>query len=184
MISVTVSYAGHVGTEFQEVPKRAARVVHASFATEEAVYGVILVAGMVVVAGSSGGSSWGVFTTVVGTVVVFWAAHVYAGTVAHHGLEHDRLTSLSEAFQISLRRSFGLLSSAVIPSLVLLLGATEAVDDGTAIWLALWTCVLVLAVLGYIAFTRRGAAWPWRIVGALGTAAFGFAMILLKAVIH
>ena len=109
---------------------------------------------------------------------------MYAGTVAHHGLDHDRHTGLGEAFQVSLRRSFGLLFSALIPSLVLLLGATGAVDDGTAIWLALWTCVVVLALLGYIAFSRRGAAWPWRIVGAFGTAAFGFAMILLKAVIH
>ena len=169
---------------FQQEHKSAARLVHASFATEEAVYGVILVAGMVVVAGSNGDSSWGVFTTVVATVLVFWAAHVYAGTVARHGLEHDRITGLGEAFRISLRRSFGLLSSALVPSLVLVLGATETVDDATAIWLALWACVFVLAVLGFIAFTRRGAPWPWRIVGALGTAAFGLAMILLKALIH
>ena len=162
----------------------ATRIVHASFATEEAVYGVILVAGMIVVSGGHGESSWSVFSTVIVTVLVFWAAHVYAGTVAHHGLEQDRITPLGEAFRIALRRSVGLLASALIPSLILLLGATKVVDDQAANWLALWVCVLVLAVLGFIAFTRRGASWPMRIVGALTTAAFGVAMILAKAFIH
>ena len=58
------------------------------------------------------------------------------------------------------------------------------IDDTVALWTALWAGVLVLAVLGWIAFARRGASWPIRLAGALGTAAFGFAMILLKAFIH
>ncbi len=166
-------------------PGNAVHLVHASFATEEAVYGVLLVAGMIIVAGGyHSDSSWRVFTTVVGTVFVFWAAHVYAGTVAHHGLEEDRVTGLREAFQMSLRRSLGLLTSALIPSLILLFGATRVVDDSNAIWAALWVSVAVLFVLGFIGFTRRGASWPWRILGALGTAAFGFAMIALKAIVH
>lgn len=159
-------------------------MMHAGFATEEAVYGVILVAGMIVVASGYGTSSWSAFTTVVVTVLVFWAAHVYAGTVAHHGLERDRVIGLREAFRLALKRSVGLLTSALIPSFILLLGATESVADATANWFALWTCVLVLATLGFIAFSRREAPWPWRIVGALGTAMFGVAMIILKAVIH
>ncbi|WP_395245891.1 hypothetical protein ACGGZK_08855 [Agromyces sp. MMS24-K17] len=173
-----------MGTDTHRPMHPATRIVHASFATEEAVYGVILVAGMIVVAGGHGATSWSVFTTVVVTVVVFWAAHVYAGTVAHHGLEHDRVTGLGEAFRMALRRSFGLLASALIPSLILLLGTTRVVDDLTAIWISLWVCVLVLAVLGFIAFSRRGASWPMRILGSLTTAAFGLAMILAKALIH
>lgn len=162
----------------------AAHLVHASFATEEAVYGVILVSGMIVVSGGHDASSWQVFTTIVATVVVFWAAHVYAGTVAHHGLEEDHVRGLGEAFRASLRRSLGLLTSALIPSAILLLGATRVVDDSNAIWTALWVSVAVLFVLGFVGFTRRGASWPWRILGGLGTAAFGFAMILLKAIVH
>ena len=44
--------------------------------------------------------------------------------------------------------------------------------------------VVVLAVLGWIAFSRRGSSWPVRLAGALGTASFGVAMILMKAFIH
>lgn len=165
-------------------PFATSRLVRATFVTEESVYGVILVSGMIVVSGGHGESSWSVFWTVVITVLVFWLAHVYAGTVAHHGLDHDRVVGLREAFRGALKRSLGLLASALIPSFILLLGATRAIPDPLAVWAALWAGVIVLGVLGFIAFRRRGAPWPMQIVGALVTAAFGVAMIVLKAVIH
>jgi hypothetical protein len=159
-------------------------ILRASFVTEESVYGVILVSGMIVVAGGHGDSSWSVFWTVTITVLVFWAAHVYAGTVAHHGMDEHRMIGLGEAFRISLRRSLGLLVAALIPSSILLLGATRAVPDQLAIWSALWAGVVVLAVLGFIAFRRRGASLPRQVLGSLATAGFGVAMILLKAFVH
>ena len=159
-------------------------LIRESFATEQAVYGVILVSGMIVVSGINDSTAWQVFWTVAVTVIVFWLAHVYAGTVAHHGLDHGRLLGIRESFRASLAHSWGLLASALIPSLILLFGATQAVPDDVAIWLALWTGVLVLAVLGYVAFARRGAPWPLRVLGGLTTAAFGLVLMLLKAIIH
>lgn len=164
--------------------KTSTGVIRASFATEQSVYGVILVSGMIVVSGSHESTSWQVFWTVVITVVVFWLAHVYAGTVAHHGLEHGRLLGIRESFREAVTDAWGLLASALIPSAILLLGATEVVPDYVAIWAALWSGVLVLAVLGYIAFLRRGASLWIRLVGALTTAAFGLIMMLMKALIH
>ncbi len=159
-------------------------VIRASFVTEQSVYGVILVSGMIVVAGTHDATSWSVFWTVTITVIVFWAAHVYAGTVAHYGLERDRMVGVREAFGASLHHSLGLLVSALIPSAILLLGATRAVPDQLALWAALWAGVVVLAVLGFIAFRRRGASLPRQLLGALMTATFGIAMILLKAFVH
>jgi hypothetical protein len=155
------------------------------FVTAESVYGIILVSGMIVASGGKGATSWTVFLSVLGTVIVFWAAHVYAGTVAAHGVKvHDGHTSLKTAFRLSLRRSLGLLTAALLPSAILLLGALQAIDDTVAIWTALWLGVVLLAVIGYSAFARLGSTFPMRIVGALTTAAFGVAMIVLKAVIH
>jgi hypothetical protein len=166
-------------------PSFARDLVRTTFVTEESVYGVILVSGMIVVAGGPESNSFAVFWKVVGTVIVFWAAHVYAGTVARHGgLDDEIQLSLAEAFRASMRRSLGLLASAMIPSFILLLGATRAVPDQVAIWAALWAGVVVLAVLGWIAFTRRGSSWLGRIAGSLGTAAFGIVMILMKSFIH
>jgi len=160
------------------------RLIRASFATEEAIYGVILVAGLIVASGSHGATSFTVFATVMVTVVVFWLAHLYAGTVAGHGLAEDRVVGLGESFRHAFKRSLGLLLSSLLPSAVLLLGATHRIVDIRAIWLALWMCVAVLAVLGFIAFARRGAAWYMRIIGAITTAGFGVVMIIAKALIH
>ena len=120
----------------------------------------------------------------VGTVLVFWAAHVYAGTVAHHGFEDGRVISIRDSLRIALRRSWGLLVSALIPSSILLLGVANILPDDTVIWVALWVCVAVLAVLGYIAFARRRAPWHIRVLGTLATAGFGIILIILKSGIH
>lgn len=162
----------------------ALRRARVEFITEESVYGTVLVNGMIVAAGSHGASSWTVFVTVVVTVIVFWAAHVYAGTIAGHGIDMPRGTSLSVSFHRSLRRSVGFLTSAVPPSIVLLLGALRVVDDTVALWVALWLGVVILGVLGFTVFALRGDSWPVRIIGTITTALFGFAMIILKAVIH
>ncbi|MGC5171239.1 hypothetical protein ACLQ2Q_11365 [Microbacterium sp. DT81.1] len=165
-------------------PDPKTELIRTAFATEQAVYGVILVSGMIVVSGTAESTSWTVFWTVLVTVVVFWLAHVYAGTVAHHGLDHGRVLGIRESFRQALAQSWGLLASALIPCTILLLGATKAVPDPVAIWAALWTGVVVLGVLGYAAFLRRGASWPMRIVGAVSTAGFGMVMIALKSIIH
>ncbi|WP_434992405.1 hypothetical protein [Arthrobacter sp. Ld5] len=154
------------------------------FVSEEAVYGLILVAGMIVTAGMHGDSSWAVFWTVVGTVLVFWSAHVYAGTLAHLHAGRRHLTDVRTALRAAVRRSSGLLIGAAAPAAILLLGASRAIDDGNAMWFALWAGVAVLAVLGYVAFLRRGATLPVRLLGAFTTALFGVAMIVLKAIIH
>ncbi|MFF1573631.1 hypothetical protein ACFVWR_12835 [Leifsonia sp. NPDC058292] len=152
--------------------------------TAESVYGTILVSGIIVVSGADDASSWATFVTVLGTVIVFWCAHVYAGTVAGHGVVQGDTTTLGTALRRSLRRSLGFLTSALLPSVVLLAGALHAIPDDVAIYTALWLGVVILGVIGYSAFTIRGSSWPVRILGCLGTAAFGVAMILLKAVIH
>ena len=156
----------------------------AALITEESVYGTILVSGLIVASGAYHSSSWATFVTVVVTVVVFWGAHVYAGTVAGHGVVEGDETTLGIAFRRSLRRSVGFLISAVPPSIILLLGALRVVPDEVALWVALWLGVVILGVLGYSAFALRGSSWPIRILGCLGTAAFGVAMIVLKAFIH
>jgi hypothetical protein len=160
------------------------RPIGSRFVTEEAVYSLILVAGMIVVTGTHGESSWSVFVTVVATVLVFWAAHVYAGTLAHLGTADRALAHFRNAFGASVRRSSGLLIGAAVPAIVLLLGASRVIDDENAMWVALWIDLAALAVLGYIAFARRSASMVVRLVGAAITAAFGAIMILLKAFIH
>ena len=163
--------------------KRSGMVVAGDhLATEQGVYGVILVAGLVVASGSKPALT--AFITVTSTVIVFWAAHVYAGTVAHHGTVDGRLIRLGESFSHALHRSWGLLVSALVPATILLLGVTHVVPDDVAQWAALWVCVAMLAVLGFVAFRRRGSRLVVCLLGATGTAGFGIVMVVLKALLH
>ncbi|MGL4254744.1 hypothetical protein [Microbacterium sp.] len=159
------------------ITPRVARVLM----TEEAIYGLILVSGMIVV--SAGGSSWAAFVTVLVTVLVFFAAHVYAGTLGRLAAT-DGHAGLRASFASAARQSSGMVIAAVAPLLVLLLGATRVVEDDTALWIALIVNTVTLGALGWIAVARWSTHWWPRLLSATVTAAFGGLLILLKAVIH
>ena len=155
-----------------------------AFGTEGAVYGNILVSGMIVVAGTHGATAWNVLITVIGTVLVFWAAHVYAGTLSMHVADDGDPHPLSHSFRLALRRSVGMLVAALLPSLVLLLGTFKIIDDQLALWVALWLGVVVLGAIGYLVYARRGSSMAVRLLGSLSSAGFGIVMVLLKAFVH
>lgn len=149
--------------------------------TEEAIYGLILVSGMIVV--SAGGTSLNALVTVAITVLVFFAAHVYAGTLGRLAVT-DGHAGLRASLAASARQSSGMLVASVAPIVVLLLGTTQVIDDDTALWAALIVNTLILGALGWIAVSRWSTHfWP-RVLSALLTAAFGGVLVILKAVIH
>ncbi|HKP08967.1 MAG TPA: hypothetical protein VJU58_17090 [Microbacterium sp.] len=149
--------------------------------SEEAIYGLILVSGMIVV--SARGTSWEALVTVAVTVVVFFAAHVFAGTLGRLAAT-DGHAGLRASLEASARQSSGMLLASVPPLIILLLGATRVVEDATALWIALIANTVMLGALGWIAVARWSTHWFPRILSALITAAFGGVLILLKAVIH
>jgi hypothetical protein len=147
--------------------------------SEEAIYGLILVSGMIVVSGSSTGTAVDALITVAVTVVVFYAAHVFAGTLGRLAATDWQATLRASAHQ-----SGGMLLAAVPPLLILLLGATRVIDDSLALWVALIANTVLLGALGWIAVARWSTHWIPRILSAVITAAFGGVLILLKALIH
>lgn len=151
--------------------------------SEEAVYGLILVSGMIVVSYTLTGTSLSALTTVVGTVLVFYAAHVYAGTLARLAATDGR-AGLGQSARAAARHSLGMLLISLVPIAVLLLGVLEAVDDDVAVWLALGVDTLALGVLGWLAVAKWTTQWWLRLASALTTAAFGGLIILLKAFVH
>lgn len=162
-----------------DLTPRVARVLM----TEEAVYGLILVSGMIVVSGSLGATSASALLTVAITVVVFYAAHVYAGALARLAAT-DGAAGLRGSLRRAARRSAGLLVAATPPLVILLLGTTDVIDDVYALWTALIVNTVILGVLGWIAVARWSTHWLPRIVSAVVTAAFGGVLIILKALIH
>ncbi len=77
-----------------------------------------------------------------------------------------------------------MLYSAIPATAVLVIGflahwTTDAAVDG-----ALIASVATLGVLGYSAYSLRGASQGVRIAGALGTAALGLILLILNVLTH
>lgn len=119
---------------------------------------------------------------------MFWLAHVYSGAVAHLGdaVEADDpfRTRLGRALHVSLRHSWGMLGAALVPVLLLSLGALGAISHEQAIWGTLWADVVILGLLGYLGVSSWTPRRLYRVWGGLITALFGVVLILLKALIH
>lgn len=161
------------------IPKNVARVLM----SEEAVYGLILVSGMIVVSGTLVGTSANALVTVAVTVLVFYLAHVYAGTLGRLAAT-DGGAELGVSIREAARHSLGMLAVSIAPLVILLLGTTDLIDDMTAIWCALIVNTVMLGILGWIAVARwTHHFWP-RLLSALITAGFGVILIALKAFIH
>ena len=151
--------------------------------SEEAIYGLILVSGMIVVSYDLTGTSLSALVTVVVTLIVFFAAHVYSGTLARLA-ETDGKARLPESLRGAVYHSLGMLLVSLAPIAVLLLGVTRAVDDDVAVWFALIIDAVALGILGWLAVAKWTRHFWLRLGSALLTAAFGGVIILLKAFIH
>jgi len=150
--------------------------------SEEAVYGLILVAGMIIVGSENSDEAWDTMLTVLVTVLVFFAAHVYAGTLSR--LADGRSSTIPRSLWGAARHSVGLLVVAVPPLAVLMLGATGVVEPETAVWFALAITALLLIIDGWLMVAAHSASFWTRVLGAAISGAFGIVLILLKVLIH
>lgn len=153
------------------------------------MYGVVLVSGLLVIlANQSEAVPAFILAKVLGTAIVFWLAHVYAGTVAHLGDETDLAEGergqLAKAIRHSLDHLWGMLLAPIVPAIALGASLVTPLSQDQAIWGTLWVNVGLLAVLGYWGVSRWSARLWARLTGGLITAAFGLVLVLLKALIH
>lgn len=159
---------------------RATPFVQRILFTEEAIYGLILVSGMVVVAGSAGGSSSDAVLAIAITVVIFYAAHVYAGALSRLAATGGK-AGLRQSIIDAGVHSSGLLAAGAVPTAVLALGAAGVIGDEPAFLSALIVNTILLAGLGWVAVARWSDHWSARLVGALISASFGGVLIVLEA---
>jgi len=150
--------------------------------SEEAVYGLILVAGMVIVGSENSDEAWETMLTVLITVLVFFAAHVYAGTLSRTA--DGRGATIARSLRGAIHHSIGLLIVAVPPLAVLVMGASGLMDSEAAVWLALLITLILLVIDGWLMAAARTASFWTRVLGAVISGAFGAVLILLKVLIH
>lgn len=149
--------------------------------TADAIYGLILYAALVG-ASSDDDTPDAVVVLVVSlaSLLIFWGAHVFAGTIANHGEN----VPLRRAMVISMNHSSGMLYAAILPSVPLLMAAFGVIDGDAGVDFALLIAMLILGVLGYSSFAQRKAHMAVRIFGAIGTALFGLLVIILNMAAH
>ena len=173
------------------------------FVTPEAVYGLVLYAAVVAAASDEAEGAdaepatlvlndssvvipeaSGVLIWVILSMIVFWGAHVFAHSVAGHGVRDGKPVRVKDAVGQAFHHSAGMLYATILPTIALLLGAFGVLSDDVAIEAALWVSVGVLGLLGFLAFVAKRSSWYISILGGLATAVLGLLIILINAVMH
>jgi hypothetical protein len=147
------------------------------------IYSTIIVGAVIIVADDFQ-SDLELLEVTLGTVFVVWVGHVFSETVAKGFNVHPQPTSIRHLFHDAIIDSMGVLIAAILPLLFLLLGALGLLNEYFSYWCALGVSIVVLGVVGWILFQRRGNRWPARLAGAIATAALGVFVIALKTLVH
>ena len=149
------------------------------FRNPAAIYGLLVFQAFIAIDSDDAHDVWEVLATSVSTLVVFFIAHVFAEVLTHHG-RHGFWVATWHAMQ----HASGMLYAAIPASLVMIVGALQGSDMDDVFGETMLVTWVVLAVLGYAAYSARGAHVVMRILGALGTAALGIVIVLLEYAIH
>lgn len=165
------------------VGARLTRRLVGAYTGEHGVYGLVLVTALIAIADEYD-DDLQVLVFVVGTTLVFWLAHVYAGIVAASGHPELGRTSFLRRARHAASHSSGMLLAMLPPALVLALGVTGLVDEDDAYRSALLSGLIVLALIGWANARRNGRRWPQQILGALSTTMLGALVIVLSILVH
>jgi hypothetical protein len=148
--------------------------------TADAIYGLILYSALIAGVSDENSIALEVLLVSVVSLLIFWGAHVFAQTLAAHGTEK----SLAAAIRGALADSSGMLYASVLPSIPLIVGAFGVLSADDAVSLSLLIAMIVLGALGYNSLGKRGHHPVFRVLGGIGTAFFGFMVIVMNIAVH
>jgi hypothetical protein len=146
------------------------------------VYGTIIVLSEVTAAASAYKNDLSSLAVIVGvTTIVFWAAHVYSQAIGR-SIDLGRQLSPTELGRMA-QREASMLVAAVLPVVLLALGAAGVLGKSTALWLVVVVGVVTLTAEGvrYARLERLSRANAVLTIGfSLG---LGLALAGLKALV-
>ncbi|MGP3536302.1 hypothetical protein ACTU3I_16015 [Microbacterium sp. RD1] len=153
--------------------------LNARFASAAAIYGLIVFSAFLAISSDHAEDAWDMLDTSAWSLVVFFLAHVFAHTLTDHGAR-----GLGPATWHSIQHSAGMLYAAIPSTIVLIIGGIQGAPADDVYEATTWVTLVVLAILGYVAYWRRGAHLVVRLLGALGTAVLGLIIVALEYSIH
>jgi hypothetical protein len=166
-------------------PDLSRTVAHMVFGTgrgiASTVYGTLVVMATLTVGYASQTHPWKLAVLVSTSALVLWIAHFYAHALSESIALHRRLTG-HDLSSIG-RRELGVLLAAAAPTLALLLGASGAMRETAAVWLALGIGLVTLGVEGVRYARLEGFGVPATLVAVAINLALGLSVVLLKVTI-
>jgi len=164
----------------RQTSARHARRLLSAYTGEHGIYGIVLVTALI--AGEvDAETDDDVIAFVLGTVVIFWIAHIYAAVVASRG--KSPAPPLGRALRDGVRHSSGMALAMLIP-IALLMTTYVGVDEWSAYFAALLSGIVMLGAIGYLNARRNGSTWPWRVAGVITTMLLGIVVVLLSIAAH
>jgi hypothetical protein len=145
------------------------------------ITGTVVCAAVIAYAAPKFGSTGPLCLAILGTVVVYWLAHLHAetlGSALTH--QHHPLVALRHA----LAETWPIAGVSVLPVGILLLAELFGAELRTAAWVALIATIGLLTAYSYMAGARGGLDARGRIVSAAAGAALGILVALLKVALH
>jgi hypothetical protein len=148
---------------------------------EGTITGTVVCAAAIAYAGAHTDSAWELSGIILGTVAVYWVAHLHAVTIGsslthrHHPLA---------AFEHALRETWPIAGASVVPLAVLLVTSLLGAELKTAAWTALIATIALLTGYSYLAGVRGGLDTGGRIASAAAGLGLGLLVVLLKVGLH
>ena len=147
-----------------------------------AVYGSFLAASVIGVAYESGAAARAMTVSLLGSMLVYWAAHVWSDAV-------DERIRVAEAFRrrdvlFIARREWPLVEAAAFPSILLALAWTGAWSRETGARLALAAALVQVIVWGFAAARRAGASRLTATVLAAGEGILGVVLLAAERLVQ
>jgi hypothetical protein len=148
---------------------------------EGAITGTVVCAAVIAYAGGHVDSTAQLCLAILGTVLVYWLAHLHAVTLGsslthrHHPLA---------AFEHALAETAPIVGASVVPMVVLVVSRLAGAELKTAAWIALIVTIGLLTVYSYLAGARGGLDLGGRIASAAAGAGIGILVALLKVALH
>jgi hypothetical protein len=146
------------------------------------LYGTVVSGSVMAIASQHTESTERIGLEVFGTLVVYWLAHAYCQALWERYAHGTRLRP--GEVTAALVHEIGILKGGVAPIAVMLAARLTGAEFGTAVWLGLWTTVLLLFVTGLVAGLRSGARGTELVVDGVIGGLFGLVLVLFKATLH
>jgi len=148
---------------------------------EGAITGTVVCAAVIAYGAGHFDSTGQLSLAIVGTLVVYWLAHLHATTLAISLIHrHHPVMALRHA----LAETWHILGVSALPLVALLLCNLAGASMRTSSWLALIVTIGLLTAYSFVAGMRGGLGVGGRLASAAAGAALGVLVALLKVALH